>query len=198
MPMDSEWQPTKPKMLSDPLIWIVLGCFALLLNGGVAHNFWYHWFPDNTSADHQLNLANDLNLKREFQQAEAEYAAALAFSPNRSDIHYRFARNLSREGKLNEAIEEMRSAALLSPNEEKMQAQLGDMLSSAQQTDEAATQFAKCATMYPTHSSLYLSKQASAIKNSGKPEKALPIFLQCTNLKPKDEFAWTQSIGCFA
>lgn len=167
-------------------IFIVL-CF-LTVSSFLLHQNYFKIFPNNTVADEHFVRANDLYLHNELTESIDEYRKAIAYSPQRADLRYRYSWALFHEGQPHEAVKEMKLAVLFNPKDMKAQAHLGEMLQETESLTEAAKQFD---LVFENEKDVYiLLRAAQCWEWSGDLKKAIQHYKRCADLRAKSEVAW--------
>jgi Flp pilus assembly protein TadD len=88
-----------------------------------------------------------------FDEAEREYARALAIDEKSARVRYGLARSLASRSRLGEALDEVRQALVLAPEDPDLHALLGTILERLRRFGEAATSYDAYADRLPTRES---------------------------------------------
>jgi tetratricopeptide (TPR) repeat protein len=131
-----------------------------------------------------FDLAVDLAIKGQNEEAIAEWKQALNLDPGDAKANYNFGLALLREGTLDEAISHFRTAVEAKPEFSDAQGNLGAALLQEGRLDEAIPHLQEAVAVKPQHGEAQ-SNLGIALLQRGRLEEAIAHLQQAVEISPK-------------
>jgi tetratricopeptide (TPR) repeat protein/2-polyprenyl-3-methyl-5-hydroxy-6-metoxy-1,4-benzoquinol methylase len=134
--------------------------------------------PDSAAA-----RALAFHQRGDFARAVDAYREALAFSPNKAELHFNLGTALHALGRLDDAIAAYREAVRLQPGLMVAHDNLGNALAAAGRTDDALASYRAAMRLAPSHPGVRYNV-AVALHRSGRVDEAIAAYRDAGTLAP--------------
>ncbi len=154
------------------------------------------WSDSRTLFEHALrvtgenemmhnNLGNLLKSEERYEEAAAQYRAAIAAAPRFSQPHNNLGNTLMKLGRLSEAVQSYRSALALVPDDAAVHSNLGIVLGMQGRFNEAAASFRVVLRLEPENLDA-INSLGLALSLDKRRDEAIAVFEDGLRLAPED------------